>query len=349
MLPPEDPKRESVAWCIERPDQGRGMAVVMPHFYRNWSNEDLRRFVLNGVIWTARLEVPASGANSSLPDLSTFQPAAIEPLPPKPKTKEPTKSAPRNPQSKTEAETKAEPKVDRQADPNKTGTNRIDLSHWKLTLPVAAKRKGAPQPLELSADELKHSEEHNEYFDIRSDGSLVFWCPVNGVPTKNTKYPRTELREVIDPTDDNVCWPATGQHILRATCRVLEVPSSGKVIIGQIHGYSGKALPLIKLQMHKDRIEALVKTSIEKDTETKLSFPLEERQPDIAFEIRIDAGKLSVRVNSVTQAFDLFEREPAWADQSLYFKAGAYVQDNEGPSTEGARIVFTQLTVQHNQ
>jgi hypothetical protein len=30
MLPPESPKRETVAWCVERSDSGRGFGIVMP-------------------------------------------------------------------------------------------------------------------------------------------------------------------------------------------------------------------------------------------------------------------------------------------------------------------------------
>jgi type 1 glutamine amidotransferase len=85
MLPPENPKPETVAWCVERADSGRGFGIVMPHFYKNWANDDLRRFILNGIVWTAKLEVPASGVQTTLPDLATFEPVSVEPLPPKPK------------------------------------------------------------------------------------------------------------------------------------------------------------------------------------------------------------------------------------------------------------------------
>lgn len=89
MLPPDAPKRETVAWCVERTDKGRGFAIVMPHFYKNWSNEDLRRFILNGIVWTAKLEVPAEGVKTTLPKLDTFKPEAVEfaPAPKKPKEK----------------------------------------------------------------------------------------------------------------------------------------------------------------------------------------------------------------------------------------------------------------------
>jgi type 1 glutamine amidotransferase len=93
MLPPESPKPEPVAWCVERGDGGRGFGIVMPHFYRNWKLDDLRRFILNGIVWTAKLEVPKDGVQTTLPDLAVFEPGSVEPLPPKPKpaTATPTK------------------------------------------------------------------------------------------------------------------------------------------------------------------------------------------------------------------------------------------------------------------
>lgn len=84
MLPPESPKKETVAWCIERPDSGRGFGIVMPHFYKNWRDDDLRRFILNGIVWTAKLEVPTEGVKTTLPDLATFAPASVNPITKKP-------------------------------------------------------------------------------------------------------------------------------------------------------------------------------------------------------------------------------------------------------------------------
>lgn len=81
MLPPEAPRREIVAWGIDRPDGGRGFAIVMPHFYKNWADEDLRRLILNGVVWTARLDVPAGGVQTKKPDLDAFGAESIEPKP----------------------------------------------------------------------------------------------------------------------------------------------------------------------------------------------------------------------------------------------------------------------------
>ncbi len=79
MQPPEAPKREAVAWCVQRADKGRGFGIVMPHFYKNWANHDLRTFVLNGILWTAGIEIPKNGVNSSTPDLKAFGAKSVEP------------------------------------------------------------------------------------------------------------------------------------------------------------------------------------------------------------------------------------------------------------------------------
>lgn len=87
MLPPTAPKSESVSWCVERAEGGRGFGIVMPHFYKNWANEDLRRFILNGIVWSAKLDVPAEGVKTTLPELTEFAPASVEFVPPPPKAK----------------------------------------------------------------------------------------------------------------------------------------------------------------------------------------------------------------------------------------------------------------------
>ena len=80
MLPPEAPRQEVVSWCVQRDDGGRGFGIVMPHFYRSWKVKDLRTFIMNGVVWTARQPVPDSGVQSELPDLANFRPDSVEPI-----------------------------------------------------------------------------------------------------------------------------------------------------------------------------------------------------------------------------------------------------------------------------
>ena len=81
MLPPENPRKEIVAWAVDRKDGGRGFGIVMPHFYRNWKQEDLRKLIMNGIVWTAGHDVPADGVVTPAPELAKYDPAAIEPKP----------------------------------------------------------------------------------------------------------------------------------------------------------------------------------------------------------------------------------------------------------------------------
>lgn len=81
MLPPEAPGPEAVAWGVERSDGGRGVGIVMPHFFKNWAQPELRRFILNAIVWTAKREVPGDGVSSTLPALATFEPEAVEFVP----------------------------------------------------------------------------------------------------------------------------------------------------------------------------------------------------------------------------------------------------------------------------
>jgi secreted protein with Ig-like and vWFA domain len=65
-----------------------------------------------------------------------------------------------------------------------------------------------------------------------------------------------------------------------------------------------------------------------------------------SYRIQLQADlTLSVQVNGVT-AYSA-PIDSSWQTQGLYFKAGAYVQDNVGLSTEGGRVAFYALSVSH--
>jgi type 1 glutamine amidotransferase len=55
---------EVLAWAVERPDGGRGFGFTGGHFHINWGDENFRRLVLNALLWTAKIEVPAGGVQS---------------------------------------------------------------------------------------------------------------------------------------------------------------------------------------------------------------------------------------------------------------------------------------------
>src|SRR6266850_1394886 len=57
---------QHVAWASERAGGGRGFGFTGGHFHRNWGNDDFRKLVLNAILWTARIEVPAAGVPSKV-------------------------------------------------------------------------------------------------------------------------------------------------------------------------------------------------------------------------------------------------------------------------------------------
>ena len=225
--------------------------------------------------------------------------------------------------------------------------SRFDLSHWKLTLPTSVANTYGGHPKEISAAALSDSFK-DPHFYTDSSGAMVFWCPVVGATTEGTQFPRSELREMLQPGNPRNNWSFSGSHEMSARCRVLEIPSYPKLVIGQIHSYTGKSKPLVKLQYYKGRIEALVKESPSKGKDNKLTFPDVEPGSDINWSIRLKGGVLAITVNGTTQEEHIVENDRAWAGQSFYFKAGAYPQDNAGEVSEGARVSFSRLVVTHS-
>ncbi len=61
---PDEPQEQVVAWAVERDGGGRGFGFTGGHFFDNWGVENFRRLVLNAVLWTAHVEVPAGGVQS---------------------------------------------------------------------------------------------------------------------------------------------------------------------------------------------------------------------------------------------------------------------------------------------
>lgn len=225
----------------------------------------------------------------------------------------------------------------------------IDLNTWNLTIPVG-------EPATTIATPLLVGGYQDDYFK-NVDGTLFFWAPVDGTTTPNAKYPRSELREThADGTLRNWKYQAA-DNFLRATLKVTQVPSSGKVVVGQIHNAEGNDPP-IKLQyfykpeLGNGYIAAVyrLKPGISTTSVTILrDVPL---GATFSYTIALTrGGTLAVYAKTpYTETLKWSTKlDPAWAEQNMYFKAGSYVQDNTGNNTEAGAVSFTNLTIEHNQ
>lgn len=55
---------QHVGWAFQRAGGGRGFGFTGGHFHKNWGNDNQRKTVLNAILWTAQIEVPAIGVQS---------------------------------------------------------------------------------------------------------------------------------------------------------------------------------------------------------------------------------------------------------------------------------------------
>jgi hypothetical protein len=62
-------REEVLMWVCERPDGGRGMGFTGGHTHAYWNEPNLRKVVLNSLLWLAKAEVPANGAESMISDM----------------------------------------------------------------------------------------------------------------------------------------------------------------------------------------------------------------------------------------------------------------------------------------
>ena len=219
----------------------------------------------------------------------------------------------------------------------------IDLATWNLSIPVGIPATTIETPL-LAGGYQDH------YFQSDS-GSIFFWAPVNGTTTSNASYPRSELRETYaDGSLRNWQYP-DADNSLSAALQVTQVPSTGKIVIGQIHAKYSTA-PLLKLEyQYKDwqgagNIVAKVRMHPDDASGHVITIasgvPLNQR---FTYHVHLTpAGTLSISAYGRNWKSRI---DSDWAVKPLYFKAGVYPQDNSGYETEAGSATFYKLDIEH--
>jgi hypothetical protein len=217
----------------------------------------------------------------------------------------------------------------------------FDLSGWSLTLPV-----GTPgNPTIIKTGQLVAGYT-SSYFFTGNDGAMVFWAPVTGVTTANSKFPRSELRE--DRNGSAYNWSlAAGTATLTASVAIDTLPPSNKIVVGQIHGNGPTNLPLIELAYKAGQIvaEVIANPNVNTQADTVLASGI---GVGTAFDYSIVTTPASMLIVSVGGKIGYEQPiDASWSTQQFYFKAGDYVQDNVGASTQGGQVSFYALSVAH--
>lgn len=220
----------------------------------------------------------------------------------------------------------------------------IDLATWNLSIP-----EGSP-PATIETPRLAQG--FNDQYFNSATGTLSFWAPVTGSRTANAIYPRSELRETYsDGTVRNWQYSAA-DNTLRASVAVNQVPSTGKIVIGQIHNKNSND-PMVKLEYQYKTSSStgniVAKVRMRPDDETGQVITIATGVPlnqNFSYMIHLSpkgALGISAAGNNWRTTVD-----PSWKTQPLYFKAGAYVQDNTGYPTEGGKVTFRMLEIHHD-
>jgi hypothetical protein len=233
------------------------------------------------------------------------------------------------------------PPVDAGLLPGVPPSKNFDLSVWSLTLPI-----GSPgNPTIISSAQLV-AVYTSAYFFTGSDGAMVFWAPVTGVTTSGSKFPRSELRE--DKNGGGYNWSlSAGTSTLTASVAIDTLPPSNKIVVGQIHGTGPTDLPLIELAYKAGQIvaEVIANPNVNTQVDTVVASGI---GVSTVFDYSIQTTPSSTLIVSINgkvgynQAIDT-----SWSTQQFYFKAGDYVQDNTGTSTQGGQVSFYALTIAH--
>ena len=277
--------------------------------------------------------------------------------------------------SVTDADVKVEKRTKKKKK-KKVKLPKIDLSHWKVTLPVANEDG---KPIEISPPEILNfakMEVAKPYMYIDSTrGAIVFHAMPTDSKTKNTKYTRSELREQMVPGDNNVNWTfkqganMKGKLAMDATTK----DSNGKyhrTIIMQIHGRltneqrdligedDNNAPPILKIYWDNGKIR--VKTKLLKNINATIPEILHEDAWDddegfnfeqkvgfskFTLEVKVSEGKMVIVLNN--NEFKVYENihMEKWGVFENYFKAGNYFQTRD----EGAfsKVRYYELSVSH--
>ena len=235
----------------------------------------------------------------------------------------------------------------------------INFSNWKVTLPVDENNNGSPdeyQPSELINYGYQTLDAVLPYmYDDTDDSSLVFYT-FPDVATTNSSYSRTELRELINPSNSKDNWTLAQGGIMEGRLKVdsisedLETSNNyHRVIVMQIHGIisqedmdihnfsSNNGPPLIKIYWKNGFVWSHKKSLIDEDT---TGDDLLDTSSDTWFDIKqnlgfvgFDAFDFKITASDARIEVQLNDDDPyIYEDISLekwpyenYFKAGNYL------------------------
>lgn len=161
----------------------------------------------------------------------------------------------------------------------------FNLTGWDLQLPVSDGKGGV-----VSISQPALATYTSEYFYTdATDSSMTFWAPISGAHTSGSSYPRSELRELLD-------FNYSGTHVLNVSMVVLEVPTNGKITIGQAHfdGVSGACSIFCELEWQTGVVVSHVRDQACNNVNMQLPGAPFELGEAFSYTIEVDGDVLRV-------------------------------------------------------
>ncbi|MFC0624531.1 polysaccharide lyase family 7 protein [Kribbella deserti] len=217
--------------------------------------------------------------------------------------------------------------------------NVLDLSHWKLQLPLDDPNKEGTQILQITQPQLD-TYRVSPWFKTRSCEAVQFRNPVNGVKTPNTTYARSELRE-MDSTGKEARWSSnSGTHTMVIDQAITHLPEVKRhVVAGQIH--DGNDRSVFRLEGSN--------LYVTRDNDTHYKLVTSDYKLGTRFQAKfvVSDGSIKAYYNNVLQA-----TIPV-SFTTGYFKAGVYTQANcvnSSPcdSSNFGQVIVYDVSVTHS-
>jgi len=264
-------------------------------------------------------------------------------------------------------------------DTETTTYSDINFSNWKLTLPVDENNNGSPD--EYQPDVLVNGGYRNiaaiapYMYDDTSDASLIFYTfPASS--TTNSSYSRTELRELIDPSNARINWTLETGGTLRGKLKMMSISEDNttsrqyhSTIVMQIHGIisiadmtrlnltSNNGPPLIKMRWIDGDLWVYKKSLVNEATsgddlfDVSTSTWVDEKHnmgtvgfDPFEFSITASAGKIELQLNNETPYVYEDVSLTKWPFEN-YFKAGNYLATTQ--TSAFSSLKYYNLTVTH--
>ncbi len=217
----------------------------------------------------------------------------------------------------------------------------LNLQNWYLTLPT-----GVDDKPDLIYQPQLDVFEHSKHFTVK-DNYVVFSAHAGGTTTKNSKNPRSELREMVGKAKAR--WSTTtGSHEMTFSGKVTALPAGRpSVVIGQIHKGSDDLIEVRCWIPPKGNTPV-----IDVFHDTKIYGLLEDKYvlgTDYTIKILASDGIINVFYDDMTKPV---LKIPAKC-RTCFFKAGCYIQANLTRPTvrpeHFGEVYISSLSVSHTK